>query len=362
MPTDTDRDLGTEFERVSLPLADPFTIARGTTETTENVVVRISDGDHEGIGAAAPSSYYGETAATVEAVLPALLDVVERIGDPHARQRIEGELREAVNQNPAARAAVDIALADLVAKRLDVPLYRQWGLDPATAPTSSFSIGLAGPDEMRTKAERAVDDGYSVLKVKLGAGRDAQRLAAVRDGAPDARIRVDANGAWTPAEAVTKTELLAAHGVEFVEQPVPSDDVDGLRYVRDNGAVPVAADESVETAADAARVADAVDIVVAKVQKCGSLRETRRVAEVTHARGCEAMLGCMVESNAAIAAGCHLAPLFDYADLDGSLLLADDPFDGVPMADGEIDLAAVDRPGTGVVADASVTEAGDESE
>ncbi|WP_123534964.1 dipeptide epimerase [Halosimplex salinum] len=349
MPTDTGDSLDTAFERVSLPLADPFTIARGTTETAENVVVRVSDGTREGIGAAAPSAYYGETPATVEAALPDLLAVVERVGDPHARQRIEREMRETVSRNPAARAAVDVALADLAAKRLDTPLYRQWGLDPAAAPTSSFSIGSADPDEMRAKAERAVAEGYSVLKVKLGTGRDAERLAAVRAGAPDARIRVDANGAWTPAEAVAKTEMLAEHDVEFLEQPVPGPDVAGLRRVRERGAVPVAADESVVTAADAARVADAVDIVVAKVEKCGSLRETRRVASVAHAHGCEAMLGCMVASYAVVAAGCHLAPLFDYVDLDGSLLLAEDPFDGVPMPGGEIDLAAVDRPGTGAV-------------
>ncbi|WP_415379716.1 dipeptide epimerase [Halosimplex sp. TS25] len=342
-------ELDAEFERLSLPLADPFTIARGTTETAENVLVRISDGAHEGIGAAAPSSYYGETPETVEAVLPALLDVVEAVGDPHARQRIEREMRQVVGRNPAARAAVDIALVDLAAKRLDVPLYRQWGLDPAAAPISSFSIGSAEPDEMRAKTERAVTGGYSVLKVKLGTGRDAERLAAVREGAPDARIRVDANGAWTPAEAVAKTDMLADHGVEFVEQPVPGDDLDGLRHVRERGAVPVAADESVETAADAARVADSVDIVVAKVQKCGSLRATREVAAVAHAHGCEAMLGCMVASNASIAAGSHLAPPFDYVDLDGSLLLAADPFDGVPMPGGEIDLSAVDRPGTGAI-------------
>ena len=341
--------LQTEFERVSLPLADPFTIARGTTETAENVVVRIADDSHEGIGAAAPSSFYGETPATVEAVLPDLLAVVEEVGDPQARQRIERELRAVVEGNPAARAAVDVALADLAAKRLDIPLYRQLGLDPAATPVSSFSIGSAAPDEMRRKAERAVQEGYSVLKVKLGTGDDAERLAAVREGAPDARIRVDANGAWTPTEAVAKTDLLAEHDVEFVEQPVPADDVDGLRHVRERGAVPVAADESVETAADVARVADAVDVVVAKVQKCGSLRETRRVAAVAHAHGCEAMLGCMVESNAAIAASHHLAPLFDFVDLDGSLLLESDPFAGVPMNDGELDLAALDRPGTGAV-------------
>ncbi|MFC7140737.1 dipeptide epimerase [Halosimplex aquaticum] len=342
-------DLDTEFERLSLPLADPFTIARGTTETAENVLVRISDGTHEGIGAAAPSSYYGETPETVEAVLPEYLEVVERVGDPHARQRIERELRQVVGRNPAARAAVDIALADLAAKRLDVPLYRQWGLDPAEAPTSSFSIGSADPEEMRAKAERAVADGFSVLKVKLGTGEDAERLAAVREGAPEARIRVDANGAWTPGEAVARSETLADHGVEFVEQPVPGDDVAGLRHVRERGAVPVAADESVETAADAARVADAVDVVVAKVQKCGSLRATREVAAVAHAHGCEAMLGCMVASNASIAASAHLAPLFDYVDLDGSLLLDSDPFDGVPMPGGDIDLGGVDRPGTTAV-------------
>ena len=349
--------LQTEFERRSLPLSDPFTIARGTTETAENVVVKISDGDHSGVGAAAPSSYYGETAATVEAVLPDLLAVVERVGDPHARQQIEREMRTVVRGHPAARAAVDVALADLAAKRLDVPLYRQFGLDPDSAPTSSFSIGSADPDGMRGKAERAAEAGYSVLKVKLGTGRDAERLAAVRDGAPDARIRVDANGSWTPAEAVAKTGMLAEHGVEFVEQPVPADDVEGLRHVREAGSIPVAADESVETAADVARVADAVDIVVAKVQKCGSLRETRAIAAVAHAHGCEAMLGCMVESNAAIAASCHLAPLFDYADLDGSLLLESDPFDGVPMPDGDIDLAALDRPGTGAVERPSATKA-----
>ncbi|WP_436927722.1 dipeptide epimerase [Halosimplex amylolyticum] len=349
MAPNADDGLDTDFERLSLPLADPFTIARGTTETAENVLVRISDGTYEGIGAAAPSSYYGETPETVEAVLPDLLGVVEAVGDLHARQRIERETREVLGRNPAARAAVDIALADLAAKRLDVPLYRQWGLDPAEAPISSFSIGSADPDEMRAKAGRAVAEGYSVLKVKLGTGRDAERLAAVREGAPEARIRVDANGAWTPAEAVAKTDALAAHGVEFLEQPVPADDVDGLRHVREHGAVPVAADESVETAADVARVADAVDVVVAKVQKCGSLRATREVAAVAHAHGCEAMLGCMVESDAAIAASCHLAPLFDYVDLDGSLLLAADPFDGVPMPGGDIDLAATDRPGTGAI-------------
>jgi len=342
--------LETDVERLSLPLADPFTIARGTTETVENVLVRVTDGGgREGVGAALPSSYYGETADTVEAVLPDLLEVVKDVDDPHARDRVVSEMEATVGANPAARCAVDIALADLAAKRLGVPCYRQWGLAPAAAPTSSFTVGLADPERMGEKAERAVERGFSILKIKLGSADDAERLAAVREAAPEARIRVDANGAWTPQEAVEMTETLAEHGVEFCEQPVAADDLDGLRFVRERGAAPVAADESVTSAADAARVADAVDIVVAKPMKCGSLRETRRVAAVARAHGCEAMLGCMVGSAAALAASCHLAPLFDYADLDGSLLLDSDPFDGVPMAGGEVDLRAVDRPGTGAV-------------
>lgn len=342
--------LETDFERVSLPLADAFTIARGTTETAENVLVRVRDDEGNlGLGGAAPAAYYGETAETVEAVLPDLLDVVEEVGDPHAGQRIERRMRERVGGNPAARAAVSVALADLAGARLDAPLYRLWGLDPGATPKTSFTVSIGDPAEMRTKAGDATERGFDVLKVKLGGGddRDGERIAAVREGAPDARIRVDANAAWTPKQAVAMSERLAEHGVEFLEQPVSATDIEGLRFVRERGAVPVAADESVVTASDVPRVADAVDIVVAKVLKCGSLRETRRVAHVAHVHDCEAMLGCMVESNASIAAAWHCAPLFEYADLDGSLLLAADPVEGAPMDGTEADLAALDRPGTG---------------
>jgi len=342
--------LATRFERVSFPLDDPFTISRGTTERTENVVVRIEDeSGTAGVGAAAPSTFYGETADTVAAVLPDLLAVVEDVGDPHARQRVERECRAVTDGDPAARSAVDIALADLAAKRLGVPCYRQWGLDPEAAPPTSFTVGLADPEAMRSKAAAAVDRGFGVLKVKLAGERVGERIAAVRAGAPDAGLRVDANGAWTPRAAVEHTRTLADHGVEFVEQPVPADDLAGLRSVREAGVLPVAADESVTTAVTVPEVAEAVDIVVAKPMKCGSLRETARVAAVARAHGCEAMLGCMVASNAAIAASCHLAPLFDYADLDGALLLGRDTFEGIPVENGHFDLASVEG-GTGAVA------------
>ena len=338
--------LDTEFERVSLPLSDAFTISRGTQETAENVVVRIADDSGTtGVGAAAPSPHYGETAATVEAVLPDLLSVVESVGDPHARQRIERERREVVADNPAAHAAVDIALHDLAAKRLTVPLYGQWGLDPDAAPKTSFTIGLDATDRMREKAATAVDAGHDVLKLKLGTDRDEAILTAVRDAAPEARLRVDANGAWTPKEAIRRIDTLETHGVEFVEQPVSADDPQGLRHVYERSPLPIAADESCVTLSDVPTVADRADIVNIKLMKCGGVGPARRLIHAARAHGLAVMLGCMIGSNAAIAAACHLAPLADYADLDGALLLESDPYEGVPIDGDGIHLSALDDEG-----------------
>ncbi len=340
--------LETEFERVSLPLADPFTISRGTQETAENVVVRVRDGDGTtGVGGAAPSAHYGETVDTVAAVLPDLLGVVEEAGDPHALGRMERRMRGTVNGNPAARAAVSVALHDLAAKRLGVPLYRLWGDDPGACPPTSYTVGLDATERMREKTAAAAEAGYDVLKVKLGTDRDREIVEAVRDAAPDATIRVDANEAWTPREAVEKSEALADLGVEFVEQPVPAADPEGLRFVYERSALPIAADESAVTLPDVAAVADRADIVNLKLMKCGGVREARRMAHAARAHGLEVMLGCMIESNASIAAACHLAPLLDYADVDGALLLGDDPYEGVDLTGGEVRLAELDRPGTG---------------
>ena len=339
--------LTTEFERVELPLENAFTIARGTQESAENVVVKITDeGGMTGVGGAAPAAHYGETADTVEAILPALLDVVEEVGDPHALTEIEGRMKEVVHDNPAARCAVSIALHDLVAKRLGVPLYRLWGLDAGDAPKTSYTIGIDTVERVREKTAEAVDAGFSVLKIKVGTDRDEQLIEAVREEAPDARLRVDANEAWTPKEAVEKARMLADHDVEFVEQPVPAEDPQGLKYVYDRSPLPIAADESCLTLEDVPQIADRADIANLKLMKTGGLLEAKRMIHAARAHGLELMLGCMVESNASIAAGCHLGPLLDYADLDGSLLLAEDPYDGPDLSGGEIRLDE-NRNGTG---------------
>ena len=348
MTSDSPTALDTSFERVELETAEPFGIARGTTTGTENVVVRIDDGDHVGIGAAAPSAHYGETAATVEAVLPDLLAVVEDVGDPHAVDAVHERMERIVRRNPAAKAAVDIACHDLAAKRSELPLYRYLGLGHG-AVTSSYTVSLSDAETMADRARAATEAGYEVLKVKLGAsdGADRDRFDAVRAAAPGATIRVDANEAWSPKQAVRNARWLAEGDVEFLEQPVPAENPEGLRQVYERAPLPVAVDESCEVASDVPAVADRADVVVVKLMKCGGIRPAIEAVHAAKAHGLAVMLGCMLETNAAIAAGAHLAPLLDYADLDGSLLLADDPYDGVPMPDGVLDPTAFDRPGTG---------------
>jgi L-alanine-DL-glutamate epimerase-like enolase superfamily enzyme len=343
--------LTTTHEWHEIPLDAPFTISRGTREVSKNAVVRVEDGDgHEGIGGATPTEYYGETRASMDDVLPDLLAAVESVGDPHNAQRVERRLRDVAGgprEHPAARAAVSIAVHDLAAKRLGVPLYRQFGLDPGEAPPSCHTVGLASTEQMRERAADLATAGFDRLKLKLGTSRDVEIVTTVRAAVPDATLHVDANGAWGVAEAVEMTSVLADHDVAFVEQPVPADDPALLAQVADASPIPVAADESCLVAADVPDVADVVDIVVVKLAKAGGVQPAIRAIHTARAHGLDVMLGCMTESNAAIAAGCHLAPLCEWVDLDGSLLLADDPVDGVPMPGGRIELARQDRPGTG---------------
>jgi L-alanine-DL-glutamate epimerase-like enolase superfamily enzyme len=335
--------MNASVERVTMSLAEPFEISRGVQTEAENVVVELTHDGTTGVGAAAPSRHYGETADTVEAVLPALLDALP--ADPHDLDAAHAAMDRVVRGNAAAKAAVDVALHDLVATRHDLPLYRYLGLDASQTPVSSFTVGLADVEEMRRKARVAVEDGYEVLKVKLGTDRDREIVEAVHGAAPSARLRVDANEAWTPKEAVAMCEFLDGY-VEFVEQPVPAENPEGMRHVHDRSPVPIAADESLVAPSDVPQVAQFADVANVKLMKCGGIRRAVETFHAARAHGLETMLGCMIESNAAIAAGVHLAPLLDYADLDGSLLLADgaDPFDGPPVPSLDLTDAAA---GTG---------------
>jgi L-alanine-DL-glutamate epimerase-like enolase superfamily enzyme len=246
--------------------------------------------------------------------------------------------------NAAAKAALDMALYDLVGKLTGQPVYRLLGLNPERTPVSSFTIGIDTPERMADKAKEAKD--FPILKVKVGTDQDLEIIRAIRD-VTSATLYVDANTAWTPREAIRKITELAEYGIEFVEQPVAPEDLDGLRLIRENVPVPIIADESCVTFSDVARVAGCVDGINIKLMKCGGLTEAIRMIHAARALNLRVMIGCMIESSLAITAAAHLTPLVDYADLDGPLLIADDPFQGVRYDHGKLVLP--DRPGLGVI-------------
>ncbi|HEX5387232.1 MAG TPA: dipeptide epimerase [Gemmatimonadales bacterium] len=331
-----------EAEPLDLHTRHPFIIARGGRAEHRTVWVRVTDRDGAvGWGEAAPSPYYGETPDTVLAALgryrPELPD------DPLDLDAADARFARALAGNPSARAALSMALHDLAGKRLGVPLWRFWGLDPTTAPPSTFTIGLDAPDKMRAKVAEA--EPYPVLKVKLGTPRDVEILRTIRD-ATSKELRVDANGSWTRTHALRMLPLIEEYGVTVLEQPLPPRDLAGLAAVTRAARIPVIADESCLVAADIPPLAGVVDGINIKLAKCGSLREALRMVAVARAHAMTVMLGCMIESSIAITAAAHLAPLVDLVDLDGAALLSDDPFVGAGIDAGRLSLPTA--PGLGV--------------
>jgi L-alanine-DL-glutamate epimerase-like enolase superfamily enzyme len=317
-------------------------IARGGRSDYRTVWVRLRDAEgNEGWGEAAPSKFYGETAESVMAALPYYAAALP--ADPFDIEETERRWEGIMRNNAAARSALSAALHDLVAKRLGVPLYRLWGLDPAKAPRSTFTIGLDTPERIRAKVKEAGE--YPILKVKLGTDRDAEILRAIRD-ATDRELRVDANCAWTVKRSVAMLPVLEEFGVTVLEQPLPPDQLDGLAEVTRRAAIPVIADESCETAADIPPLVGKVDGINIKLAKCGGLREALRMIAVARAHGMVVMVGCMIESSLAITAAAHFSPLVDIVDLDGAALLANDPFIGAGIGGGQVTLP--DGPGLGV--------------
>jgi len=336
-----------DHEVVTVHTKHPFVIARGGSSEYRVVRITITDSDGaEGWGEAAPNRFYGESVESVAAALTRFAPLLERL-DPWGLETAEAEMNAALGRNGSAKSGVSAALHDLAGKRLGVPLYRLWGLDPAKAPQSSFTIAIAATtDELTRRVEEAAE--YPVLKVKLGTDRDAEIIRTVRRTAPDKTLRVDANAAWTAKHALRMIDLLVEIGVELVEQPVPAHDVAGLRFVRERSPLPVIAAESCVTAADIPRLVGSVDGINIKLSKCGGLREALRMIATARAHGLLVMAGCMVETSLGISAAAHFSPLLDYADLDGSALLRDDPYDGASIGGGVIRIP--DGPGLGVVA------------
>lgn len=327
------------LQALDLRLRHTFRIARGASDTRENLLVELEAEGHCGHGEAAPILRYGQDRASAARAVEVMAG---RLGDP--RQFASASARAGVPGQSAAEAAVDIALHDMAGRRLGVPLYELLGLDPRHLPATSFTIGIDTPEVVAQKVREASE--YAILKVKLGGDDDRALLEAVRDTTKQP-LRVDANEGWSFEGALERLEWLKRMGVEFVEQPLPADALEATRELRRRSPLPFFADESVHRAGDVPRLAGAFDGINIKLMKCGGIAEALRMIAVARAHGLQVMLGCMIESSLGITAAAQLAPLVDYADLDGHLLIAEDPFEGVRVVDGRLVLP--DRPGLGVV-------------
>ncbi len=326
------------YDTIDLKLKHPFRISRSVTEVKKNVIVQID----EGIGEAAPSQYYGENADTV---IQCLKEVKDQLGDdPFQIEVILSNLDKKVAGDFSAKAAIDMALHDLVAKRLNLPLYQFLGLDGKTPLITSYTIGIDTPEKMKEKTKQAKD--FLVYKVKVGVENDIEMVKAVRE-VTDAKIRVDANAGWNTEEALDKIRQLKEYDIEFVEQPIDPKDKTGLKKIKERSEIPIIIDEQLMTSRDIPDFVGLCDGINIKLAKCGGIREALRMIHVARAHGLKVMLGCMIESSVGIAAAAHLGSLVDFLDLDGNLLVSNDPYEGLRVDKGKLYLS--DLPGLGVV-------------
>jgi L-alanine-DL-glutamate epimerase-like enolase superfamily enzyme len=336
------RALELTFRRATLQLAEPFRISRETSVTEDVLWVEIVHDGVSGFGEAQPQSHYGESVEGAEAFLA---DAGGLLGDdPFALEAVGRRLGE-LPGNQAAKAAVDGALHDLVGKLAGEPTWRLLGLERGGPPTS-WTVWLGDPDDMARRAERADDGRFRRLKLKLGGrdGLDVERVRAVR-GVTALPLQVDVNEYWERDEALAGVRELATLGVQYVEQPLPAGDPGGAQLKRESP-LPIYVDEDVHTLATVAACAERAHGINIKLAKSGGLREAIRMAHAARALGLGVMLGCMIESGLGIAAAAQMGSLCDHLDLDGNLLIAEDPWPGIDLADG-VQLPSLE-PGLGV--------------
>ena len=325
------------WEPITLELRTTFRVAHGASDQRHNVLVYLD----EGVGEAAAVPYYGETQQGIIEYLQSVRDLGD---DPFD---VDAVLAKRPAGSRAARSAIDEALHDLWGKKLGQPLYKLFGLNPNNIPLTSFTIGMDEPEVM---AEQARASGHPILKIKLGSDKDEAILKAVRK-ATSSKLRVDANAGWSREQALQVIPRLMDYDLEFIEQPLTVDDVDGYFWLKDQLRaqrieIPIFADETAKNSHDVARLAGAVDGVVVKTMKSEGIREALRMIHTARAHNMRIMLSCMVESSVGVTAAAHLAPLCDFADLDGPLLIRNDPYQGLKYDGARMTLP--DGPGLGV--------------
>lgn len=326
-----------------LELRHVFTVASYSRKTTPGVQVRIDYAGLTGYGEASMPPYLGQS---VKSVCDFLSKVkLEQFSDPFMIEEILAYVDSLSEGDSAAKAAVDIALHDLVGKMLNAPWYKIWGLNPDKAPNTTFTIGIDTPDVVREKT-RECADRFRILKVKVGLDNDEQMIRTIRE-ITDLPLAVDANQGWKDKyKALDEIFWLHENGVVMVEQPMPKEMIEENAWITENSPVPIFADEAIQRLKDIPSIKGAYHGINIKLMKCTGMREAWKMLNYARAEGMKVMVGCMTETSCAVSAAAQLSPAVDFADLDGNLLISNDIFEGMRVVDGKITLS--DLPGIGV--------------
>ena len=331
----------TEVFRVKL--RHTWTTTMSSSDYRDVLYVHYTADGITGVGEGAPIIRYHEDALGAQKAVEGLKDLLAS-AQPRQYDKLDRAILKQLEGEWAGKAAINAAVLDWVGQREGLPIYGLFGLDPADAPVTTFSIGIDTPEVTRQKTREAAD--YPVLKVKVGLDTDEATIEAVRS-VTDKPLRVDANEGWTDREvALRKIKWLETMGVEFIEQPMPAANFDDIKWLHDRVDMPIFADEACLRPENIPHLAEAYDGVNIKLDKAGGILQGYRMIQIAKALGLKTMLGCMISSSVAITAAAHLSPLVDYADLDGNLLIGNDPYEGVKVVKGKLVLP--DRPGLGV--------------
>ncbi|MCR5244338.1 MAG: dipeptide epimerase [Bacteroidales bacterium] len=332
------------FFPYELQLRHTFTVASYSRKTTPDVQVRIDFDGYTGYGEASMPPYLGQT---VESVCSFLEKVdLGQFRDPFMMEDILSYVDGISEGDTAAKAAVDIALHDLVGKMIGEPWYRIWGYDPSKAPDTTFTIGIDTPEVVREKT-RECADRFNILKVKVGLDNDKEMIQTIRE-ITSLPIAVDANQGWKDRQqALDMICWLKEQGIVMVEQPMPKERMDDIAWVTEHSPLPIFADESIQRLKDVQYMKGVFSGINIKLMKCTGMREGHKMIDFARALGMKVMVGCMTETSCGISAAAHLSPAVDFADLDGNLLISNDRFDGVKVSGGKLILP--ERPGIGVL-------------
>lgn len=332
----------TELKR--LMLRHTWTTTMSSSAYRDTVHLQYERDGITGYGEGAPIVRYKEYPAQAKAAIDAILGQIET-GDPVKFDKFLASVRQSLGDHQhAAMAAVDIAICDWIGKKLEIPLYQYFGLDPADAPVTTFSIGIDTPEITKEKTREAAD--FPILKVKVGLDNDEATIEAIRS-VTNKPLRVDANEGWTDKEeAIRKINWLEKHGVVLIEQPMPAHMLEETKYVRSKVHLPIIADEACTEASMIPVLKEAYDGINVKLDKSGGVMEAHRWIKFARAMNMTVMLGCMISSSCTVTAAAHLAALVDYPDLDGNLLISNDPYEGVKVRKGKLILPT--GPGLGL--------------